>query len=48
MYVVFALGIAGTALVALRTRSLAGFDEEIPDATPDDLVGAEAIGRTTT
>jgi amino acid adenylation domain-containing protein len=42
MYVVFAAGIAGTALVGLRTRSLSTFDEEIPDAIPDDLVGAEA------
>ena len=47
MYVLFAMGIVGTALIALRTRSLSGFDREIPDAIADDLVGVEAIaGRT--
>ncbi|WP_239514415.1 non-ribosomal peptide synthetase/MFS transporter [Streptosporangium sp. 'caverna'] len=47
MYVLFAMGIVGTALIALRTRSLSGFDRDIPDAIADDLVGVEAIaGRT--
>ncbi|MFC7644710.1 MFS transporter [Streptosporangium lutulentum] len=43
MYVLFAVGIVGTALIALRTRSLSGFDRDIPDAIADDLVGVEAI-----
>lgn len=47
MYVLFAIGIVGTALIALRTRSLSGFDRDIPDAIADDLVGVETIaGRT--
>ncbi|MEH1016184.1 amino acid adenylation domain-containing protein [Micromonospora sp. CPCC 206060] len=42
LYVVFGVGIALTALVSLRTRVLARFDDEVPDAPPDDLIGIEA------
>ncbi|MER5648308.1 amino acid adenylation domain-containing protein [Streptosporangium sp. NPDC002524] len=45
MYVLFALAIAVTALVAMRTRTLSRFDEDVPDALPDDLVGFQAIQR---
>ncbi|MEU4565177.1 amino acid adenylation domain-containing protein [Micromonospora sp. NPDC023956] len=42
LYLVFAGGIALTALVSLRTPALARFDDEVPDAPPDDLIGIEA------
>ncbi|WP_436760711.1 amino acid adenylation domain-containing protein [Streptosporangium sp. V21-05] len=45
MYVLFAVAIAVTALVAMRTRTLSRFDEDVPDALPDDLVGFQAIQR---
>ncbi|WP_091088169.1 non-ribosomal peptide synthetase/MFS transporter [Micromonospora nigra] len=41
LYVVFGVCIGLTALVSLRTRVLARFDDEVPDAPPDDLVGIE-------
>ncbi|GAB2957885.1 hypothetical protein GCM10027280_53290 [Micromonospora polyrhachis] len=41
LYVVFGLCIALTAVVSLRTRTLATFDDQVPDAPPDDLVGIE-------
>ncbi|MGJ6960823.1 amino acid adenylation domain-containing protein [Streptosporangium sp. G11] len=45
MYVLFAVAIAVTALVAMRTRTLSRFDVDVPDALPDDLVGFQAIQR---
>jgi len=42
LYVIFGFCIALTALVCLRTRTLARFDDEVPDAPPDDLIGIEA------
>ncbi|MFC8850560.1 MULTISPECIES: amino acid adenylation domain-containing protein [unclassified Micromonospora] len=39
LYVVFGACIALTALVALATPVLARFDDEVPDAPPDDLIG---------
>ena len=47
LYLAFALGIAATALIALRIRTLAAFDEDLPDAPPDDLIGIEAVNRRT-
>ncbi|WP_405109271.1 amino acid adenylation domain-containing protein [Micromonospora sp. NBC_01405] len=41
LYVVFGVCIALTALVALATPVLSRFDDEVPDAPPDDLVGIE-------
>lgn len=41
LYVLFGLCIAMTALVSLATPVLARFDDEVPDAPPDDLVGIE-------
>ncbi|GAA0367580.1 hypothetical protein GCM10009541_07490 [Micromonospora gifhornensis] len=41
LYVLFGLCIAITALVALVTPVLARFDDQVPDAPPDDLVGIE-------
>ncbi|MDA0634033.1 amino acid adenylation domain-containing protein [Nonomuraea sp. MCN248] len=43
MYVLLGLGIAVLALVAMRIPVLAGFDEAVPEADPDDLVGARAL-----
>ncbi|MFI6759829.1 amino acid adenylation domain-containing protein [Micromonospora sp. NPDC050417] len=42
LYVAFGLCIAVTAVVSLRTRVLARFDDEVPDAPPDDVLGIEA------
>ncbi len=47
LYLAFGLGIAATALAALRNRTLAAFDEDVPDAPPDDLIGIEAVNRRT-
>ncbi|GAA1016939.1 hypothetical protein GCM10009556_060840 [Acrocarpospora pleiomorpha] len=41
MYLVFGAFIAIVAAGAMATRTLARFDDEVPDATPDDLVGLE-------
>jgi uncharacterized protein YbdZ (MbtH family)/MFS family permease len=41
-YLVFAACIAGVVGFALRTRTLARFDEDVPDAPPDDVVGLES------
>ncbi|MEO3807572.1 amino acid adenylation domain-containing protein [Sphaerisporangium sp. B11E5] len=43
MYICFALAMAVTALVAMRVKVLARFDDVVPDALPDDLVGVEAL-----
>jgi amino acid adenylation domain-containing protein len=45
MYVAFALAITVITLIALRVPSLARFDDEVPDAEPDDLVGIQALRR---
>ncbi|WP_245730264.1 non-ribosomal peptide synthetase/MFS transporter [Micromonospora pallida] len=42
LYLLFAGCIALTALVSLRTPVLARFDDEVPDAPPDDLIGIAA------
>ncbi|MFJ6194823.1 amino acid adenylation domain-containing protein [Micromonospora sp. NPDC092111] len=41
LYVLFGVCIALTALVSLATPALARFDDEVPDAPPDDLIGIE-------
>lgn len=41
LYVLFGLCIAVTALVSLVIPVLARFDDQVPDAPPDDLVGIE-------
>ncbi|GAA0433513.1 hypothetical protein Acor_07680 [Acrocarpospora corrugata] len=43
LYLVCGLAIGIIAVTALRIRTLARFDEEVPDAVPDDLVGTEAL-----
>ncbi|MEV8635043.1 amino acid adenylation domain-containing protein [Streptosporangium sp. NPDC051023] len=45
MYVLFAFAIAAIALVGMRTRTLSRFDEEVPDALPDDLVGFQTLQK---
>ncbi|MBO3749375.1 amino acid adenylation domain-containing protein [Streptosporangiaceae bacterium NEAU-GS5] len=42
-YVILGLAIVALSLAAMRYRVLARFDEEVPDALPDDLVGIQAI-----
>ena len=41
LYIAFGVCIALTAIVSMRTRVLSRFDDEVPDAPPDDLVGIE-------
>ena len=48
MYLLFAVAMALLVLVALRTPALARFDEQVPDAAPDDLIGFEARQRRLT
>ncbi|WP_169947801.1 non-ribosomal peptide synthetase/MFS transporter [Microbispora sp. H11081] len=43
LYIVCGLAIALTITLALRHPALARFDQETPDAEPDDLVGLEAL-----
>jgi amino acid adenylation domain-containing protein len=43
LYVLLGLAIFGLVLVAMRTGRLARFDDEVPDADPDDLVGARVV-----
>ncbi|TMR94446.1 non-ribosomal peptide synthetase/MFS transporter [Nonomuraea basaltis] len=45
MYLLFAMAMAVLAVVALRSR-LPGLLDRSADATPDDLVGLQALGRT--
>jgi amino acid adenylation domain-containing protein len=47
MYVLFALAIGAITIIALRVPALARFDDSVPDAMPDDLVGVEALRRRT-
>ncbi|MET8338443.1 non-ribosomal peptide synthetase/MFS transporter [Streptosporangium canum] len=47
MYVVCGLLVALIALVALRSRTLSRFDDEVPDAVADDLVGIQALNDRT-
>jgi len=48
MYLLFAVAMALLVLIALRTPVLARFDEQVPDAAPDDLIGFEARQRRRT
>ncbi|MEV0608657.1 amino acid adenylation domain-containing protein [Polymorphospora rubra] len=41
LYLVFGLGIAATAAISMRTRILSRFDDEVPDAPPEDVIGIE-------
>ncbi|MFI6502489.1 amino acid adenylation domain-containing protein [Nonomuraea typhae] len=43
IYVIFGLCIALLAAGALRTKVLSRFDDRVPDATPDDLIGVARI-----
>ncbi|GGO01496.1 hypothetical protein GCM10010116_02810 [Microbispora rosea subsp. aerata] len=43
LYVVCGLAIALTITLALRHPALKRFDQETPDAEPDDLIGLEAL-----
>jgi amino acid adenylation domain-containing protein len=43
MYVLFGAAILVLTLIAMRVPALARFDEEVPDAIADDLVGVQAL-----
>lgn len=45
MYVLFALAIGAITATAMRVPALARFDDLVPDAMPDDLVGIQALRR---
>jgi hypothetical protein len=45
MYVVCAAAMALIVLAALRIKAIATFDDRVPDALPDDLVGARTAGK---
>jgi hypothetical protein len=45
MYVLFALAIGVITVTAMRVPALARFDDSVPDAMPDDLVGIQALRR---
>ncbi|MEQ4304750.1 amino acid adenylation domain-containing protein [Plantactinospora sp. B6F1] len=45
LYLLLAVAIAAVALVAMRLPRIARFDDEVPDAQPDDQVGVEALRR---
>ncbi|MFG1811491.1 amino acid adenylation domain-containing protein [Streptomyces sp. NPDC049040] len=45
LYLLLAVAIAAVALTAMRLPRTAHFDDEVPDARPDDEVGAEAVRR---
>ncbi|MFE6337366.1 amino acid adenylation domain-containing protein [Streptomyces sp. NPDC057798] len=43
MYVLFGLALVLVVLCARRIPALARFDDEVPDARPDDLVGLQSL-----
>ncbi|MEH1123085.1 non-ribosomal peptide synthetase/MFS transporter [Micromonospora sp. CPCC 206061] len=43
LYLVLALAIAALVVVAMRVPRIARFDDEVPDAQPDDQAGLEAL-----
>lgn len=43
LYLLLAVAIATVVLVAMRRPRIARFDDEVPDAKPDDLAGVEAL-----
>jgi amino acid adenylation domain-containing protein len=45
MFILFAAAMALYTLAALRLPALARFDERVPDAPPDDLIGSTARRR---
>ncbi|SNS98966.1 amino acid adenylation domain-containing protein [Streptosporangium subroseum] len=46
LYLLCGLGIALLVLAGTRIRTLRRFDDEVPDAKPDDLIGIEQLERT--
>ena len=47
LYVLLGVAVLGLVLAATRTRTLRRFDDEVPDADPDDLVGALTVRQRT-
>ena len=48
LYLLCGLGVALLVLAGTRIRTLTRFDDEVPDAKPDDLIGIEQLERTHT
>ncbi|MEV4097973.1 non-ribosomal peptide synthetase/MFS transporter [Streptosporangium saharense] len=46
LYLLCGLGIALLTVAGIRIGTLARFDDDVPDARPDDLVGIEELERT--
>ena len=46
MYALFGVAILALTLIAMRVPALARFDQEVPDAIADDLVGVRALRAT--
>ena len=47
MYLLFGAAILAIALIAMRVPALARFDQEVPDAIADDLVGLQVLDEAT-
>jgi hypothetical protein len=45
MFLLCSVGMALVVAGSLRVRRLARFDTDMPDATPDDLLGVEALAE---
>ncbi|MBV1856199.1 amino acid adenylation domain-containing protein [Catellatospora sp. NEAU-YM18] len=45
LYLILAVCIAAVVLVSMRIRAIKRFDDEVPDARPDDQFGLEEIRR---
>ncbi|MEU6743444.1 non-ribosomal peptide synthetase/MFS transporter [Streptosporangium sandarakinum] len=45
-YLICGLALGLLTLAGMRVRTLARFDDEVPDAKPDDLIGIEELERT--
>ncbi|MGH3468705.1 MAG: MFS transporter, partial [Thermocrispum sp.] len=43
MFIVLGIALTALVLVAMRMPRLANFDDDVPDADPDDLVGARTV-----
>ncbi|WP_283137196.1 non-ribosomal peptide synthetase [Rhizohabitans arisaemae] len=47
LFILLGVGIACYVLICMRLKIYSRFDDEVPDATPDDIVGAEALKART-
>lgn len=47
LYLVFGTAMVALVMIGLRLPVLADFDEDVPDAPPDDLIGIQERERRT-